>query len=124
MSAFANAQRATVTSAIPDTARYEIIQAPEAIRYTFKLDKFTGRVFQLADTSGGAKDLFAWQEMLVVDAPQNAITSRKARFQIFLSGIGIRFTFLLDVDTGKTWILAIGTNSQGEKSDVWIPLDR
>lgn len=122
-STFMCAQRSAVNSAIPDTSRYEIVQAPDAVRYTFKLDKFTGRVFQLTDTSGGNQDRLVWREMLVLDAPKVAIPSVKPSFQIFISGIGIRYTFLLDVTTGKTWIFAKGTNPQGESIDVWSPVD-
>ena len=86
---------------LPSDARYEIVQSPLAAKWTFRLDRYTGQVYQLVKTE---KDDFAWQLMLIegyYDLPK----PNKPRFVIFNSGIAARFTFLMDTDTGQTWVL-------------------
>ena len=41
--------------------------------------------------------------MLVVGIPK---TSARPHFQLFVSSLAARYTFLIDNDTGKTWVVA------------------
>ncbi len=103
----------------PATSRFEIIQSPLAAKWTFLLDKYTGRVQQLVKTKD---DGTAWESMLVIGLPKAALDP-KVRYQIFTSGLAARHTFLLNVDTGQSWVL---TTFKDEKSgDVtgWSPFD-
>jgi len=86
---------------LPAGARFEIVQSELAAKWTFKLDRFTGRVYQLVKTKDGDP---AWEETEVIGRSEGS-QSTKARYQIFTSGIAARFTFLIDNDTGKTWQL-------------------
>lgn len=88
----------------PTNARYEIVQSQLAARWTFRLDRYTGRIAQLVKT---ADDSSAWEEMTVYVLPTIASPS-KPRFQLFTSGLAVRHTYLIDTDTGKTWILVSG----------------
>jgi hypothetical protein len=45
----------------------------------------------------------SWELMQVVGLP--VLTVFQPRFQIFTSGIVARHTFLIDTDTGATWML-------------------
>src|SRR5579862_7034924 len=85
----------------PSGARFEIVQSEVAAKWTFRLDRFAGHVFQLVRTTAGD---YTWEEMTVAGRTVVAQPSR-ARFQIFTSGIAAKFTFLIDGDTGKTWQL-------------------
>lgn len=101
------------STAGPAGARYEIVQSTLAVRWTFRLDRFTGSVAQLVQSSQG--DL-RWDRMLVIDlSPIQA--PGKPRFQIFLSGIAARNTYLLDTDTGRTWQLV----KAKDETMVWEP---
>ena len=102
-------------TAAPVTARFEIVQSPISSGLTFRLDKYTGRVWQLVKT----KDDFAWQSMPAVDLPQS--TDFRVRYQIFASGIVASNIFLLNIETGQTWILT--TVKDAKKGDVqgWAP---
>lgn len=108
------------TSANPG-ARYEIIQSPLAAKWTFRLDRFSGRVWQLVKTKDNDS---TWEEMSVYELPKLASASR-ARFQLFTSGLAARHTFIVDSDSGKTWLLVTGkrTNNDGTDSQVssWQP---
>lgn len=46
------------------SARFEILQSPLAARWTFRLDRYTGKVWQLVKTKD---DDNTWEEMLVGD---------------------------------------------------------
>jgi len=109
------------TSAIPN-ARYEIVQSAMAARWTFKLDRYTGSVWQLVATSDSG---LTWEGMMVAQSP--TVTSpSKPRFQLFTSGIAARHTFLLDTETGRTWQLTAQKftpkdGTQEIEINVWQP---
>jgi hypothetical protein len=98
------------TTTAPLEARFEILQAEPQARLTYRLDRYTGRVDQLAQKAGQS----LWQEM---DVPDRAIISAPTapRFRLFTSHSNIigRLTLLLDTQTGQTWKLTAQT---------WIPL--
>ena len=108
------------TSASPG-ARYEILQSPLAAKWTFRLDRYSGRVWQLVKTKD---DDTAWEEMPVYELAKLASPNRP-KFQLFTSGLAARHTFLVDSDSGKTWILVTGkrTNKDGTEYQVsgWQP---
>jgi hypothetical protein len=109
------------TTTPSQNARFEILQSTIAARLTFRLDRYMGRVWQLVKTKD---DDNMWEEIPVVGRPQIQ-SPNKPRFQLFTSGLAARHTFLLDCDTGKTWVIVSG--KQKEKSGaeteylVWRP---
>ncbi|NUU04233.1 hypothetical protein [Herbaspirillum robiniae] len=110
-----------LTNAVPN-ARYEIVQSPMAARWTFKLDRHTGGVWQLVATSDNG---LTWEGMVVVQPP-TVNSPSKPRFQLFTSGIAARYTFLLDTETGRTWQLTAQKftpkdSSQETEINVWQP---
>jgi hypothetical protein len=98
-----------LTSAVAG-ARFEIIQSPLAAKWTFRLDRYSGRVWQLVKTT---EDDNGWEETFVFGLPKIQST-KHPRFQLFTSGIAARHTFLLDSESGKTWCL---TSSKGKDKD-------
>ena len=95
---------------IPDDARFALVQAPFAAKGTFLLDRYLGSVWQLA---GPSKDgLYIWQKVPVT--PQKTDIREegtKVNYAIFVSGISLRFTFLVNIRTGASWQFA---NADGE----------
>lgn len=100
----------------PPSARFELLQSTLAARWTFRLDRFTGRVWQLVRT---ADDDNTWEEMHVFERPQ-VQTPNRPRFQLFASGLAARHTFLLDSDTGRTWLVVAGKRKDKEGNDVEV----
>jgi hypothetical protein len=96
------------------TARFQIVQSDLAARWTFRLDRFSGEVAQLVQTS---EESLSWEPM---DVRQKAsvVTPTHPRFEMFTSKLAVKFTFIIDTETGKTWQLA----SQGQGKVVWQPL--
>ena len=76
----------------PPDARYEIIQSELAAKWTFKLDRFSGTVYQLFKTDD---DRNTWEKIPSENFPKIANPS-KPRFALFTSGIAARHTFLID----------------------------
>jgi len=105
----------------PSNARFEIVQSELAAKWTFRLDRFTGHVSQLVKVKEGEN---AWEDMQVMGLSRIPAPAR-ARFQIFTSGLAARHTYLIDTDTGKTWVLVSskGSNPDGSEyeSSAWQP---
>ena len=104
----------------PPEARFEIVQSQVTAMWTFRLDRFTGNVAQLVQTADNGS---AWEAMEVVGLPRTPPS--RARFQLFTSGIAARHTFLMDTDTGRTWVIVRGKRKgpDGTEYDVtlWTP---
>ena len=61
-----------------------------------------------------------WELMIVQEHfSKNTTINEKVNYQIFTSGLGPRYTFLINVNTGATWQLA-----EDSESDIlfWTPL--
>ena len=92
-------QERTEQTEAASASRFRIIQSDIAARITFRLDRYTGMVSQIVKDSKGDN---SWEAM-TISPPPVVKTPDHPRFQIFTSGIAVRFTFLLDNDTGRTW---------------------
>jgi hypothetical protein len=105
----------------PANARFEVVQSTLVARITFRLDRFTGRVWQLVQTKD---DGIAWEETAVVDLPKLS-TATRPRFQIFTSGFAARNTFLVDTDIGKSWVIVASKRKNADGSEyeenIWQP---
>lgn len=82
--------------------RYEIVQSNIARRYTFKIDKYHGVVYQLVQT---ATDGFAWQEVSVLYKSFDDVKPDTVNYQIYMGGTAVRDCFLVNIYTGRTWVL-------------------
>jgi hypothetical protein len=107
----------------PSDARYEIVQSGNGVRWTFRLDRFTGRVDLMVATKD---DGLTWQPMPVIGLEPIA-DARRPRFVVFISGHGARYTLLMDSVAGTTWLLTSGIQvdvAEGETAtlDGWVPL--
>ena len=102
----------------PADGRFEVIQSPLAAKWTFRLDRYTGRVDKMVRTLFGD---MAWESMSVVDLP-DAASANSPRFVLFSSSIAARHTFLVDSLTGKTWLLSsLPTENSEEEQIGWVP---
>ena len=105
----------------PADARFEIVQSQTAAKWTFRLDRYTGRIWQLTRTPSGGN---VWQEMEVRQA-ETAPENGRPRFQVFLSGLAARHSFLIDTENGHTWFLATLVDDHGkEQESVWTPFGK
>jgi hypothetical protein len=100
----------------PSAARLEMVQSPLAAKRTFRLDRYSGRIWQLVKTSD---DDSTGEEMPVIGLPKGQATARP-HLQIFTSGLAARHTFLIDNDTGKTWVVVTGKRKSKDGTEYEI----
>lgn len=101
---------------VPTTSRYEFIQSHITARNSFRVDKYTGNVYQIVQTKD---DKLTWQIIEKLDHPLDKTIEETVNYQMFTSGMAARFTFLLNVNSGATWQL-----TQDTETDIlfWSPI--
>lgn len=87
--------------------RYEIVQSSIRRSCTFKLDKYTGKVSMLVKTSD---DRVVWQKMEREESFFDTKEENKINYQIFMGSHAAADCFLVNVNTGKTWMLVEDKN--------------
>ena len=92
--------RQNVTTTSISGARFEIFQSTVVVKVTFKLDKYTGQVWEIVRHP--ETETFVWQ-FIRHSGVTKAIATNKVSYQLFTSGIAVRHTYLLNIHTGVTW---------------------
>lgn len=110
------------TSAPPD-ARFEVIQTNSNIRTTLKLDKYTGTVYELVrnkDLVRAKDEEYAWGVTKRLPHPLDKIEANDlVNYQIVTSSVGVRYTFLVNINTGATWKLS---SDPDKEQSYWYPI--
>jgi hypothetical protein len=112
-------QIATVATSVAP-GRYEIVQSAIVARDTFRLDRYTGRVWQFVHDTD--KDAMEWQEVLV-ENPIKLTSQNTPRFQIVMFGIKAADTLLFDVISGRTWQYTNITAEGKHPGAMWLLVD-
>lgn len=81
--------------------RYEIIQSNIKRSLYFKLDKFTGDVYQFVSTSDGG---YTWQKINVEGKGLGSL-NKSITYQLFMGGMMAADCILLNIVTGETFML-------------------
>jgi len=103
-------------SAVPLESRYQMVQSTLTARSTFRVDKVLGRVDQIVMR---ADSTLAWQPIPRRQHPDgDPQVAGRVNYQIFLSGLAVRHTFLMNVNNGATWQLVVG----GDGALAWDPI--
>ncbi|HEX8773896.1 MAG TPA: hypothetical protein VF735_09820 [Pyrinomonadaceae bacterium] len=107
----------------PADARFEIIQTNSNIRTTLKLDKFTGNVYELIknkDLVRAKDEEYAWAMVKRLSHPLDKTEStNEVNYQITTSSVGVRYTFLININTGASWKLAPDPDRE---QSYWHPI--
>jgi hypothetical protein len=106
----------------PADARYEIIATTSRVKTVLKLDKYTGEVFELARNKALVKNKdeeYAWQRTKRLLHPDKDEVTNQVNYQIYTDGDGGLYTYLINLRTGATWILA---KDEGKEELYWYPL--
>ena len=100
----------------PADARYEFVQSALGARFSFRVDKVTGRVDQIVMREDST---LTWQRIPRLEHPSgDTQVPGRVNYQMFISGIGNRHTYLLNVNNGATWQLVITK----DEMLVWEPI--
>ncbi len=101
-------------SSVPSNSRFELVQSTLAAKLTLRVDKFTGRVDQLVEVSAGGK---TWQPIPRGKHVSDTTNPNVVNYQVFTSGMAVKFTFMINVHTGATWQLIASKDGP-----VWDPI--
>lgn len=82
--------------------RYEIIQSNIVRRLTIKLDKYTGQTYLMVKSKD---DTLSWEKMEWYGTAFEEEDNDKINYQIFMGGIMAKDCILLNIHTGRTWML-------------------
>lgn len=82
--------------------QWEFFMSEIAVKLTFKIDKFSGEVYQLVELKNKA---LAWQLVTKQGSSLDIKKDMAINYQLFSSGIGIRHTYLINTNSGLTWQL-------------------
>ena len=88
-------------SSAPENSRFQIVQSEQGARFTFNIDKYTGSVFLLVQGKSGV----TWQLIDSEEQLYDETIPNQVNYQLFTSALGIRYTFLININTGITWQL-------------------
>lgn len=96
------------TTAVSSDSRFELVQSPLVARLMLRVDRFSGVVSQLVVDTKSKEYWWSKIRMSQRSATEFTVYSdQRVHFQLFTSGIVVRNTFLMDVETGKTWSLTV-----------------
>jgi hypothetical protein len=108
---------------VPADARFEIIQTNSNIRATLRLDKYTGTVYELVKNKDLVKakdEEYVWSVTRRLQHPLDKTDSNATvNYQITTSAVGVRYTFLININTGATWKLAADPDKE---QSYWYPI--
>ncbi len=110
------------STSAPVQSRFEIIVTTSRVSAVLKLDKYTGEVFELARNKTLVKnkdEQHAWQRTKRLPHTAKDETSDEVNYQIYTGGERGIYTYLINIGTGATWILA---KEVGEEELYWYPL--
>lgn len=93
-------------SSVPVDARFEILQRPWAHEWTYKLDKFTGKVWVLGQDE---HQISVWIEM-PVEGREEPNNPKTISYQIYVPHTPSKQSLLLNIKNGNTWRLVDGLN--------------
>mgnify|MGYP003571269276 CR=1 FL=1 len=107
----------------PCCGRYEIIQSEIIRKLTFKVDKYEGAIYQLVSDKNDVK---VWQLMDILGfygpgtETSNPRLPNQINYQLFTGGNMAEDTYLINIHSGKTWILS---EDRKTKETMWVPMD-
>jgi len=93
-------QKISLKSTFP---RYQIVQSTIAARGTYKVDTYEGKVYQLVVDRNNNE---TWELLRRIgNYNDDYKVNGQRNYEIFLSTIAMRFTYLININTGATWQL-------------------
>ena len=87
----------------PLAARYELVQNSRAMAETYLLDQYSGNSWQLVQST----KRYVWQRIPTESHDKDIVPKEwtGSAYQISVSGLAAKGTYMINVITGATWIL-------------------
>lgn len=87
--------------------RWEFFMSEIAAQGTYRIDKYTGKVYVLVKKDD---ETLTW-DLVEKEAGKTDVQNPGViNYQLFASGLAMRYTFLLNTNTGLTWQLVADEN--------------
>lgn len=77
------------------------------VKISFKFDKYTGNIYQMVRAEDKS---LTWQPMKKEETINDTQKPDTINYQLFSSGLGIKYTFILNTNTGLVWQLVHDDN--------------
>lgn len=92
-----------VATAPPLIAKYELIQNSRAMKETYLLNRYTGQSWQLVQSTRRQ----AWQKIPKETHEADFVPKgwSEPAYQVSVSGLAAKGTYMINVITGATWVL-------------------
>ncbi len=92
-----------VATAPPPSAKYELIQNSRAMKETYLLDRYTGNSWQLVEST----KRYVWRKISREPHEKDLVPKEWSgpAYQVSVSGLAAKGTYMINVVTGATWIL-------------------
>src|SRR6185312_1307599 len=84
--------------------RYILVQSTITAKGTYKLDTYTGKVYQLQEDRSKTDQWVKLKRVPLLPGMDSTVEGRP-NYHLFLSTIAMRFTYLINTNTGDTWEL-------------------
>lgn len=82
--------------------RWEIFMSEVGAKISFKFDKYTGDIYQMVRAEDNS---LIWQPMKKEESSKDIQKTDIINYQLFSSGLGIKYTFILNTNSGLVWQL-------------------
>lgn len=111
------------STSAPAGSRYEIVAVSSRVKAVLKLDKYSGEVFELAKNKALVRNKdegYSWRKTKrLPHADADDAAASGVNYQVYSEGAGGLYTYLLNLRTGATWVLAREEDKEGL---YWYPL--
>lgn len=87
--------------------RWEIFMSELGAKVSFKFDKYTGNIYQMVRAEDKS---LTWQPMKKEESIKDIQKPDIINYQLFSSGLGIKYTLILNTNTGLVWQLVHDDN--------------
>ena len=105
-----SAQDTYVQTDVCSNARFEIIQSSIAAKATYMIDKYFG--FTFCAVENPLDSTMNWEIIESEPHPDDKTENLgKVNYQLFISSISLKFTYLININTGATWELCRNTDT-------------
>jgi len=103
-------------SEVPPESRYQLVQSTLVARSTFRVDKVLGHVDQIVMREDST---LTWQRIPRRQHPDgDPQVAGRVNYQLFMSGLVNRDTYLMNINNGSTWQLVLTK----QETLVWQPV--
>jgi hypothetical protein len=111
------------SSGAPVASPFEIINGTQLTNLTVRLNKYTGEASYILDSGkkGGPSEL-SWVKIDPVVPARGSVTKDAPNYKVQITGVGFSAVYLLNLNTGTTWVLSGQPGPRTDPKLTWVPI--